>query len=1109
MAPIDTHSEGQASGTEEKVMKAIALLRVALQFVLVGAALFVVAEFARAQIVDTCVVSGLVKDNSGAILVGAQVDVRNSSTGRESKTITNEDGIYVSPPLSSGDYEVAVSAPGFGTVVQPVRLEVAQRKEIDVVLAPGKTTQVINVKASTLQLDTQNSTLSNLRTATAVKNLPLNSRNFAQLMGLAAGVAPAQSEITGTVALSAVRGSTSYSVNGLRLEENHYLLDGISDNENHNGLGIVLFPPLDAVDEFREETSVPDARYGRGGGGTVNLIFKSGASQFHGDLFEFLRNSDLDARNFFDQNLPGFKMNQFGGTIGGPLGSRKNPKTFFFADYQGTRTRQGLTYVSTVPTAAFRDGDFSAAPQQIYDPSTQVSLPGGGYSRSQFPGNIIPPDRIDMVGQNIMNLYPVPNLPGIANNFLYDPIRWLSEDEFDGRVDRTFSDKDSGFVRYSHARDDIFQPGPLPAPAVGGVISGLSLEPSNQAVLSETHLISPTTVNSVRMGWSRIGINSTDANTGQALATAIGIPGSNVPGDPATDGLPLINITGTQALGSYGNLPAIIVSNNYQWDDDVTLVRGRHTLNIGGEFMRLQYNVFQTANLRGTLNFTTAFSSDPALTSATGLGLADLLLGKPISGSLQFLSGTRGMRQSDIAGYLQDDFKATEKLTLNLGVRYENFLGWPWVEAYTRAYAFTPPSGVAQVGTDGIPASGVHDNPTNFMPRVGVAYHVRPKTVVRAAYGIFYSAPQVPFSLDVTANPPELINTAYTNSQFNFTGATPASAGFSHPSSGTVLGSSLYALQPYTPMPYTQQWNATVQQQLTASTRLTVAYVGTAGTHLQAQANINQPVPGTTPIVERRPFPLFQSITDVENIDTSRYHALQVTAERRVTGNLNFQLAYTYSHTTDYASLDVGSGGALFTDSYNLRLDYGNADYNIPQRFVASTTYLLPFHSSGRLRPLVQGWQANGILSVYSGIPFSVLAATNTLNIGSGSRAELIGPGNGSLPSGERSVQEWFNIAAFSTPPTLQFGDAARNSLQGPPTRQLDFSAFKNFALGEGSPRSLQFRAELFNIFNTPQFNNPGVTIGAPGAGAITSAGSPYTFQRLSREVQLALKLYF
>ncbi len=271
-----------------------------------------------AQIVDRGIISGVVRDNSGAVIAGAHVAMRNTGNGLATQTFTDSEGLYVSPPLPPGEYNVEVELPGFTTVVEPVRLEVAQRVAVDVTLVVGKSRQTITVQATTTLLQTETSTLSNLLTETAVKNLPLNIRNFAQLMGLAAGVTPAQSQIVGTVALSAVRGSTSYSVNGLRLEENHILLDGISDSENHNGLGIVLYPPLDAVEEFREETSVADARYGRGGGGTVNLVFKSGTDRFHGDLFEFLRNSALDARNFFDQKLPGFKMNQFGGTLGGP-----------------------------------------------------------------------------------------------------------------------------------------------------------------------------------------------------------------------------------------------------------------------------------------------------------------------------------------------------------------------------------------------------------------------------------------------------------------------------------------------------------------------------------------------------------------------------------------------------------------------------------------------------------------------------------------------------------------------------------------------------------------------------------------------------------------------
>ncbi len=297
---------------------------------------------------------------------------------------------------------------------------------------------------------------------------------------------------------------------------------------------------------------------------------------------------------------------------------------------------------------------------------------------------------------------------------------------------------------------------------------------------------------------------------------------------------------------------------------------------------------------------------------------------------------------------------------------------------------------------------------------------------------------------------------------------------------------------------------------------MTIAYVGTAGTHLQALADINQGVPGTTPIAQRQPFPLFQRISEVQNVDTSRYHALQITAQRRLSRGLSFQLAYTYSHALDYASFNSSAGGTAFMDSYDHRLDYGNADFNVPNRFVASTTYRLPFQASGTLRPLVQGWQVNGIVSLYDGIPFSVWSATNSLNIGSGapfssggSRAELIGAGNGSLPPGQRSVQHWFNTSAFTTPPPLQFGNAGRNTLQGPATKELDLSLFKNFQIHEESGKSLQLRAEFFNFLNTPQFNNPNFIVGAPGAGSITSAGSPYTFQRLSREIQLALKFYF
>jgi hypothetical protein len=1066
---------------------------------------FLLAAIAAFSQVDAARIAGLVRDGSGSIVSAAQVAFRNRDTGWAEKVVTNGDGLYVSPPLAPGDYEVEIVAPGFAPVVQNLRLEVAQRASVDVSLKPGAVKEVVNVEAAAAEVSADTSTLSNLRTETSVKNLPLNGRNFAELMGLTAGVTPAQSQITGSIPLSQVRGETGYSVNGLRLEDNHFLLDGISDNENHNGLGIILFPPLDAVQEFREETSVPDARYGRGGGGTVNLVFKSGTEQFHGDIFEYLRNSDLDAKNYFDKSKPPFHMNQFGGTLGGPLGG-KDSKTYFFVDYQGDRVAQGLTSLSTVPVVAFRNGDFSSAAQQIFDPTTTVQNANGTYSRTPFPGNKIPAAQLNAVGQNLINLYPEPNEPGLVNNYLYQPTRTVVSDEFDIKIDHRFSDRNYAFARYSRARDDIYQPGTLPTPAVGGSISGYSAEPSQQAVVSDNHIFSPTLVNNFRAGWSRIAINSQDLNAGQQLGNQLGIPGSNVAGNPLTYGAPYVTVTGAATLGSYGNTPAIIISNNYQYDDSVSLVRGRHTIQIGAEFQRLQYNVFQTLNERGTLNFTTAYTSNPASTAASGIGFADLLLGVPISGSLSAIDGMRGLRQSDVSAFVQDDFRINDRLTFNIGLRYENYLGWPWTEVDNRAYNFIPSAGaLEQVGTNGIPRSGVGGNDLNFMPRVGLAYRFSAKTVIRTGYGIFYSSPQVIFGKSIENNPPNSVSSAFTNNQYNFAGAWPASQGFDRPAAGNLLGAA-YAIDQNAKTPYTQQWNFTLQRQLTGSAVLTAAYVGTAGIHQEGALNINQAVPGLGAVAARRPYPLYQDIQSTVDTQSSRYHALQVTAERRFSKGLDFQLAYTYSHALDYASGLLGA----YSNTYNLRQDYGNADFNVPQRLVGSFTYQLPLKAANDLlNHAVRGWQVNGIASFYDGLPFSVQSATNTLNNGAASHAQYIGPGDGSLPSGQRTVQDWFNTAAFAVPGPQQWGNSGRNILQGPGTKEFDLSLFREFSLSEGSSRKLQLRSEFFNFLNSPQFNNPNATIGTSSVGTITSAGSPFTFQRLSREIQVAAKLYF
>jgi Carboxypeptidase regulatory-like domain len=588
-------------------------------------AILMTMDRAYAQ-VEKGVITGLVRDSSGAVVDHAQVTLQNLATGMPANTTTNSEGIYVSPPLNPGNYEVKITAPGYSGSINHVRLAVAQRLSVDAKLSIGAAADFVEVKSNTGQFDTDTATVSNLRTEEAVHNLPLNGRNFAELLGLGAGVVPGQSQLAGTVPLAQQRGPTAYAINGQRMTDNRFLLDGIGDNENHNGFGVVIFPPIDAVEEFGEQTTDADARYGRAAGGIINLVFKSGTNHYHGEAFEFLRNSALDSKNYFDRgSKPPFRMNSFGGTFSGPIFPGANPRTFFFVDYAGQRINQGLTYVDSIPAWGRQGvGDFSLYSQVVHDPVTKAA----------FPGNVVPKSYLaspqSQVGQNIIALFAdsglKPNIVGTttANNYLYYPQRIDNGNAFDVKVDHQFTDNDSAFLRYSHSYDDILQPGLLPTPLVGAPVSGPAQQPAHQAVLSETHVFSPTLLNTSRVGWSHIFITSQNFDRGLNLPTKLGIPGVIVPGDEThTDGLPYLSIAGATAIGDAVNGPTQIGTNNYQLNDNITIVHGKHSIDAGAEVVRLQYNMYQTLAEHGTMAFTGNF---------TGLGLADLLLGAPTSG---------------------------------------------------------------------------------------------------------------------------------------------------------------------------------------------------------------------------------------------------------------------------------------------------------------------------------------------------------------------------------------------------------------------------------------------------------------------------------------------
>ncbi|MEO7653054.1 MAG: carboxypeptidase-like regulatory domain-containing protein, partial [Bryobacteraceae bacterium] len=540
--------------------------------------LFTVIAFAQ---VDTGTIAGTLTDPSGAALPGAAVMIRNEDTAQEFKTSSNSLGQFVSPPLPPGPYSVHAELAGFRKTVTNLTLTLNQRAVVNVALPLGTAEQAVTVTAESVLLESETTTLGNLRTSQSVRDLPLNGRNFAMLLGLTAGVAPAQTQVQ-TVGLTPARGTTANNVNGTGFRANRMLIDGLDNTEVHNGQGVVIYPAIEAIQEFNVQTSVPSAEFGRGGANMV-VRLKSGTREYHGSLFEFLRNSAVDAKNYFDGpgKTPPFRLNQFGGTIGGPVSipgvyTRAKDRSFFFFDYEGVRMRQAQTFISTVPISAFKQGDFSAGPNRIYDPLTTRQTPAG-LQRDLFPGNAIPANRIDPVGRNLMNLYPEPNLPGTSANYRLNPGQPNDANNWDLKFDHRFSDNDLTFYRFSRHITNQFTPGGLPAPAWGSAAAGLSRFPVHQFVASYTHLFSPTLVNEVRAGVGRLFIDSHHANYGTNVADQVGIPNINGGDDPIRSGLPQFNISGLTLIGDSGTRPAIIVSENWQYSDNLSWYKGSHS----------------------------------------------------------------------------------------------------------------------------------------------------------------------------------------------------------------------------------------------------------------------------------------------------------------------------------------------------------------------------------------------------------------------------------------------------------------------------------------------------------------------------------------------------
>jgi hypothetical protein len=841
-------------------------------------------------------------------------------------------------------------------------------------------------------------------------------------------------------------------------------------------------------------TSTYDASFGRNPGAQVNVVLNSGSNEFHGTLFEFHRNAALDARNFFapgGEPKPKYIRNQFGGAIGGPI---VRDRTFFFGDYEGTRAREGITRVTNVPTDQERRGNFS---QSLF------GRPLDPFTGQPFTGGIIPDFRINSVGRAIAALYPLPNRNVPLQNFVSSPTQSDNNDSFDARLDHRLRSNADLTFRYSFGDRDLFEPftGPLFSVVPG---FGDTVKRRSQNVMAALTLVpSATFVNETRLAFSRVA--SSVAQQASVLNPTVGLP--VVSPNPRDAGLSFITVTGFSPLGDEGNNPQNGVTNVYQVLNNSSYIHGDHLIKFGADLRFTQQNAFRDVESRGRLQFS-------PFAQISGNALADLLLGFPLLTSVAHVDNPQQIRTESYNFFINDSFRVTPRLTLLAGLRYE--FNSPPVDAQDRANIYDVATGtLVPVGTNGVPRSGFEADKNNFAPRVGLAWSIGDEglTVVRTGYGVYYDQSPLAPAEALYFNSPYFDNNIF----FSLPGLpltlnNPFPAFFPFP-----LPDSALAIQRDLRTAYMQHWNLNVERQIGARGVLEVAYVGSKGTKLLTARDINQPLPSVLPPglpIVPRPNPRFDDIDLLESRANSSYNALQVRFQQRLTRGFSALASYTWSKSIDDASNFFSSAGDpnFPQDSYDVGAERGRSNFDVGQRLSVSYTYDLPFGKgrayladSGWISTILTGWQSYGIVTLQTGRPFTVALLPEIDNSGTG--RSILGFGANDRPNivgnpelSQRTPDRWFNTAAFAFPRPGTFGNAGRNILDGPGYRNVNASLVKNTALTE--TLSLQFRAEVFNLFNHPNFNLPDNFLGSPTFGRISSARDP-------RHIQFGLKLLF
>lgn len=1085
--------------------------------------LTMISSIALAQVNSTGTISGRVIDSAGNVIAGADINIVEQQTNVENKFTTNDSGFYSAGFLKPGIYSIKVSANGFqSAVTSGLTLQVGQVLNQDFSLKVGQVSETVNVTTGAPLLNTESGELGNVISHEPVVQLPLNGRNFSQLALLVPGV---NSGSVGGVRATGggnetQRAGTSITANGARGSFNLYMINGIQNVDQSVGTAKV-FPNLEDIQEFKVQIGNSDAQFAAGGA-VVNVVTRSGSNAFHGSVFEFFRNSALDARGYFDAAKPPFQQNQFGAALGGPI---RKDKLFFFADYQGLITHTAPTGIASVPTAAMRAGNFQGF-ATIYDPATYNPATK---TRTPFANNQINPSRFDPVAVNLLQILPLPNLPGNANNFRFNNLMVNKQRQYDVRVDYVISAKDSMFAQFTNGTADVTFPNtpvkingvfnPLAFASGTGVgANRINHAPSMQATLQETHMFSSMLVNELALGYTRFDLRVNPLDRGYNTAQMLGLQGANTASNADGTGMSSLSISGFSGY-SASFQPEIVPQNTIQISDSVMLSYGAHTFRFGFSGVHNNFGFNQLSAPSGALSFTGAYTNNGS--SSGGSGFADFMLGLPVSSTKSILpSGMPYISYTDFGTYAQDTWRITPRLTAVFGLRYDLFTA-P-IDRKDRQSDFVPdggtistvPGGTGKVvlaNRGGYSRGIIQTRKLNLTPRVSLAYKLGDKTVIRSAYGAYF------FNEQGTGSSARLFLNYPFAQTFSTTCSSTApclrtSTGIPlAPSSSNVPVVVYFPLQ--NPTPYVNQWNLTLEHQVTNSLVVRGSYVGSKGTHLGIALNENVPIPGPGSVQANSPYPAYSTIQSWENRGVSSYNALQLSAEQRAWHGLQYLAAYTWSR-----SLDEGSGGNSSSSESriniqnprNLSADYGLSDFDHRHRFTFSPVYQLPF-GRGRqyggsvnalIDGLIGGWDLTGIVTLQSGAPFSVSMSSNaSLNTGTFLRPNRIC--NGNKPSGQRTLTAYYDTSCFVNPPQYTFGNTRRNILIGPSYQTIDAGLHKDFHIHEAL--GMQFRAEFFNLFNTANFGFPSNSIGSASAGKISSLAVGAT----ARQTQFALRFHW